>query len=386
MALALKGKHSTGYDGISTSLLKSIINEIKDPITVIINQCLHSGIFPDMLKVAKITPIHKKNDAQILDNYRPISLLPLISKIFEKIIHSQIYSYFVNNNLLFDSQYGFRELHSTQQAGLELAARCYSKLESRETPFCIFIDLSKAFDLVDHSILLQKLSYYGFDDVSLKLCESYLSGRKQYVQYGAAVSDTVTLDKGIPQGSVLGPLFFSIFINDLPNAAPLFSKIIYADDTSLVGSLETFDLEKTNNIEVISHNITNEFSKIMNWIRVNKLKINIGKTKYMCFTTRQRTLEYPQIRVNNIYIERVKSFNFLGIINIYLTWSAHIDHVSLKLSRLIGVLNRLKNFLPYAILKIIFDSLFMSHVHYGLLIWGYCGKDKVLKLQNRLFK
>jgi len=385
--LGLKPKNSTGPDGISTSLLKHIIEEVKTPITTIINQCLSSGIFPHELKVAKITPIFKKNDPQLFDNYRPISLLPAISKVFEKIIHSQIYSYFVSNHLLFDSQYGFRELYSTQHAGLELASRCYSKLDEKQTPFCIFIDLSKAFDLVDHSILLRKLSCYGFDNNSIKLCKSYLTERRQYVKYGNVVSDKFTIDKGIPQGSVLGPLFFSIFINDLPNAAPLFNKIIYADDTSLFSTLESFDLQKTNDIEVISQNISYEFSKVLDWVKVNKLKINIDKTKCMCFSTRQRSIEYPEIVANNSIIERVKSFNFLGIIiDQHLTWSVHIDHISLKLSRITGVLNRLKNVLPYQILKQIFDSLFMSHVHYGILVWGYSGQSRIMKLQKKALR
>jgi len=384
----LKTKTSSGFDELSTALLKSIIHEIKEPITFIINQCIRTGIFPDLLKISKVIPLFKKNNEQLFDNYRPISLLPSISKIFEKVLHTQISEFFEDNNLFFGSQYGFRPSHSTQHAALELADRCMISVDSKKTPFAVFIDLSKAFDLVRHDVLLKKLSFYGFDQSAIKLCQSYLNNRKQYVRFGNSNSDEIFLEKGLPQGSILSPLMFSIFINDLPNVAPKFDKIIYADDTSLFSTLESFDPDGNSSIEVISNEINLELKKVIDWVKANKLKVNLTKTKFMCFRPKQKEIIYPSITIQNTIIEKVNNFNFLGIVfDQFLDWSCHIKHIVTKLSRITGVINRVKNVVPCRILKTLFDSLFMCHLHYGLLNWGYTiGANKVLKLQKKAIR
>ena len=158
---SLKAKNSAGFDGISTNLLKSIMPTILRPLTLILNQSLATGIFPDNLKIAKVIPLYKKDDCLIMDNYRPVSLLTSISKIFEKTVHNQISKYFKDNNLFYKSQYGFREEHSTELASLELVDRVMEAFEKKHTPLAVYMDLSKAFDTLDHKILLHKLKYYG---------------------------------------------------------------------------------------------------------------------------------------------------------------------------------------------------------------------------------
>ena len=207
----LPSKTSSGVDGISTNLLKDIKYIISKPLTLIINQCLETGIFPSKLKVAKVIPILKRGDETIFDNYRPISILPAISKVFERIIFNQIHNYFHVNDLYFCSQYGLRKEHSTELAVLELVDRITQHLDKGTTPINVYLDLSKAFDTLDHNILLHKLKYYGIEGTALRLFESYLNERQQYVDLDGTNSNYNRILTGVPQGSILGPLLFIIY-------------------------------------------------------------------------------------------------------------------------------------------------------------------------------
>ena len=233
----LKPKPSCGYDGISTKLLKTCKLEICKSVILIINQTLSTVIFPDSLKVAKVIPLYEKGDKALFDHYRPISILPSISKIFERIIFNQINDHFTSHNSYYDGQYGFREKHSTQLAALELIDRITHELDLGNTPINIYIDLSKAFDTLDHTILISKLQHYGIKGTALQLLLSYLSNRKQFVQYGDILSQKNHILMGVPQGSILGPLLFIIYINDMVHSSELFKFIHFADDTTLITNL-----------------------------------------------------------------------------------------------------------------------------------------------------
>ena len=270
---SLKPKTSSGMDEISNKTLKVLKNEIAAPLTVIINQMLYTGIFPDALKVSKVIPLYKKDDKQLFSIYRPISLLLSISKIFEKVILIQLTEYLNNNNILHKNQYGFRKHHSTELASLHLVDKIYYKMDSNEIPVNVDIDLSKAFDSLDHNILLSKLKFYGVTGVSLDLMSSYLSNRRQCTQFNTTVSDFLDIKQGVPQGSILGPLLFSIYINDLPSSSNLFEFLMYADDTTLYCSIDKL---ATNNIK----NVINEhLDKVNVWMNSNKLVLNSKKNK-----------------------------------------------------------------------------------------------------------
>ena len=268
----LKPKNSAGYDGLSSNLVKKLKLALIGPITIILNQTLTKGIFPTLLKIAKVIPLFKAENEHLFNNYRPISLLPTISKIFEKIMFNQIFTYFQTNRLFYNSQYGFREAHSTELASLELIDFIIEQIDDNKLPICTFIDLSKAFDTLDHDILLYKLKHYGFCNESLNLIESYLKDRYQYTDVDGTKSDHLNIKTGVPQGSILGPLLFIIYVNDLPNASNIFKTTIYADDTTLSTTL----CSKNNNNHSAA-TINEHLNKISDWLKLNKLSLNAKK-------------------------------------------------------------------------------------------------------------
>jgi len=375
----LKPKSSSGIDRISNKLVKLIKDEISGPLTIIVNQIIKTGIFPQKLKVAKVIPFFKKGENYLFDNYRPVSLLPSLSKVIEKIMFNQLYEYFNENNLFFDSQYGFRKQHSTELAALELINNIVTKMDLNEIPLNIYLDLSKAFDTLNHDILLDKLNHYGVLDNSLLLLKSYLSDRQQYVEFGEVISDFRLIETGVPQGSILGPLLFIIYMNDIVYACKKFKPIIYADDTALSATLNSF---YNNNQNYVSE-INNELTSVNDWFQLNGLSININKTKAMLFYDPRKKVEEIKLKINNSDIEFVTEFNYLGIIfDSNLSWNAHINMISRKISKSLCVMNKLKNVIPTNIRLTLYNTLILPHINYGILAWGSrC--HKLFKLQKR---
>ena len=283
----LSRKTSNGPDGLSTKLLKVIEPEITASLTLLINQVLHTGAFPDKLKIAKVIPIFKKGETTAFNNYRPISLLPVISKVIEKIMFNQLSLYLENSRLLSGSQYGFRPKHSTEYAAIEVVDRLITQMDINNTPINIYLDLSKAFDTIDHSILIHKLQFYGVNGANLKLFHSYLENRKQYTQINETKSGILPIKTGVPQGSILGPLLFILYINDFPQASNICNFIMYADDTTLSSTLNAFT-GHNNNLDLCA-SINYELLKVNEWLKTNKLSINAAKSKYMTLQKQTKT-------------------------------------------------------------------------------------------------
>ena len=300
---------------------------------------------------------------------------------------NQLNEYFEENKLLYNSQYGYRQGHSTESACLELIDKLHQQLENSQRPFSIFIDLSKAFDTLNHSILISKLRYYGVDEHAIKWFKSYLSNRKQYVQIDEVKSSIKDIETGVPQGSTLGPLLFIIYMNDISASSNLLKSIIlFADDTTLNSVLSIFPA--SNNVST-SIFINRELNKITEWLRANKLSLNVGKTKYMVFRysqTPQRSIPKLDLIMDGKAIKKVDSFNFLGItIAETLSWKLQIDKIALKITKVVGVMNRIKNIVSSNILLKIYNSLILSHLHYGILCWGF-NSNKLFRLQKKAIR
>ena len=376
-------KSSSGPDDISAKIVKSIKTHISTPLSLIINQSFVTGIFPNRLKLAKVLPIYKKDDDQIFTNYRPISLLSVFSKVFEKIAYSQFYEYLMRNNLIYGSQHGFRTQHSTETAAYEFHDVINTYLDNNFLPLSVHLDLSKAFDTLNHSILIDKLNYYGVVDTSLNWFSSYLSERNQYCIFEDHSSDILPLNMGVPQGSVLGPLLFLIYINDINCASILFHTILYADDSTLI-----YPLNRSSMADDI-HILNSELSKVFNWLILNKLYLNTNKTKYMIFHYPQKKIDYdllPPVVIGGKPISRTGTFNFLGILfQDTLSWKAHVTFIGKKIARGIGGIRKMQNIFPPHVLKMLYNSLILPHINFGILAWGL-NSSHIFLLQKKAIR
>lgn len=284
---SLKNSKGLGLDGFSTSIIKQIITTILSPLTTIFNKSLESGVFPEKLKLAKVTPIYKSDDKKLLSNYRPISVLPIFSKILEKLMYVRLEKFIEKHNILCENQFGFREKHSTYMALLDICDQITHQLDSKAFSLGIFIDLSKAFDTIDHNILIAKLENYGVRGIALNWYKSYLTNRKQCVEIDGNTSTLKSITCGVPQGSILGPLLFLIYINDIVHVSPLMKFILFADDTNL--------LLHDKNLPNLILKANTEIQKISDWLKVNKLSLNIKKltTYYFISDRKKHQINFP---------------------------------------------------------------------------------------------
>ena len=371
---SLKPKKSSGHDLISTHFIKSIKDQICIPLSTLFNKSLETGYVPNIFKLAKVTPIYKAKDAQELTNYRPISLLPSMSKILEKIIHKRLYTFLNSQNIFYHSQYGFRPKHSTINAITEFTSHILSSFDKHEYSLSVFLDLSMAFDTIDHNILLRKLNYYGVRGVALDWFRSYLSDRKQFVTFKDSNSNILRVDCGVPQGSVLGPLLFIIYTNDLPNAIKHSKCILFADDTTIFYS--------TKHLDELYENISFDLNTLSDWFKANKLSLNVNKTNYMIFKNIKTPDNSKIIKIGTEIIEQTSIAKFLGIfIDDQLNWKTHIDYVRNKLSSGLYALNISKHIISRQLRKCLYHTLIHPHLTYGLILWGSTYKKYLHKLE-----
>ena len=340
------------------------INLIIAPILCnIVNICFQRGIFPNCLKIGCITPIFKKGNIYLVINYRPITVLILISKLLEKCFLTRSWSFINKFSLLTKHQYGFIRGTSTEDALLDLTEKLYADLNNKKYALTLFIDYQKAFDTVDHHILLSKLEAYGFRGPILRFLESYLSNREVMTKFNGKFSPTKTLSIGLPQGGLLSPVLFLLYINDLPNISNNFHPILYADDTTLCFS--------GSNISNLLSTCNLELAKFSSWTMANKLSVNFSKTQYLIVSTRNIPSNLPPITINDNIIERVSSFKFLGIIiDSSLNFNEHIKYISGKISKSIGVLYSIRHLVPENILNSLYYNFIYPYLYYGIIVWG----------------
>ena len=374
----IKTKKSLGIDGISIKLLKAAGDIILDSLGTIFNLSLQTGIYPDDWKLAKVSPIFKDGVKTECGNYRPISVISTIAKLFEKLVCNQLKTYMMNNNIITKNQSGFREHHSTETALLDLTNDWLHNMDNGLLNGVLFLDFKKAFDSVNHNILLSKLELYGIRGTSLKWFRSYLSNRKQICSINGKQSDVNDLKCGVPQGSNLGPFLFLLYINDLPRCLQTTKARLFADDTTLSISASTVDEIESK----LNHDLLN----VNEWLIANKLTLNETKTEFMIIGSRQRVPSFEQgpiIKLGNQVIKRVPNKKTLGVIlNEHLTWNKHIDEQNKKISNNIALLRRAKSFVPEHILNKMYNAFVIPNFYYCSTVWNDGHKNKLTKLSK----
>ena len=369
---SLPNKSSSGEDEISNILVKTAGSVITKYLTSLINVSFYEGFFPSELKKAKVFPLFKNGSRVEENNYRPISLLNVLSKIYERSMLTRVYEYMEGFNLFYFKQFGFRKKHSTIDALAELTERIRS---SKSETVSFFLDLKKAFDTLDHEILLNKLEQYGIRHNSWKWFQSYLCGRSQRVTLSGASSNWLSITCGVPQGSILGPLLFLIYINDLPKACNHVSVYLFADDTNLCG------------LDCSRSDIQTDLDNVASWLNANKLKLNLSKTFQISTKASASSLRF-NIASGLINIDH--ECKYLGlIIDSKLSYHAHISSVTERLGRQCGVISKLRHFVPRYQLIEYYRNVVCPIIQYGVLVYGCCSFSSlspIHQLQKRIIK
>ncbi|MCG8034833.1 MAG: hypothetical protein JAZ03_22035 [Candidatus Thiodiazotropha taylori] len=374
---------ATGTDNIGPRLLKLSAPYIANEITYICNQSVGTSIFPEKWKEAKVTPLFKKGSSEDMNNYRPISILPTLSKILEKHVHDSLMHHLNTHELLHKMQSGFRPKHSCETALISMVDSWLNALDNGKVVGVLFIDFKKAFDLVDHEILLTKLKLYGISEETSTWFKTYLTHRQQQTSLHNVNSELKTVTYGVPQGSILGPLLFLLFINDLPLYIKDIHAELYADDTTL------FDIQgSTSDIE---KNLQQALNKLSMWCKYNGMVVNTEKTKLMLITTSQRrqrmeneglSLKYTNDALGTVGHEKV-----LGVfVDHNLSWSEHVKYLSKKIRSSIWLLSKIKNFLSLSHRVQYYKSYIQPHIDFCNIVWGNTSesnKTKIFRLQKR---
>lgn len=380
----LPNKFSAGVDEIPIFLLKHVAEFISTPLSIIINECLIEGIFPEELKKAKIVPVYKKGDSSKVSSYRPVSLLPSVSKVFERAIYDRLISFIDKNNIFVEHQFGFRQNRSTELAIYDMLSYIHSELDKTNKIAGLYFDLSRAFDTVDHDLIKQKLEVYGIRGIPLKLFVSYLTQRRQIVcikrEGNDYYSEWANIEQGVPQGSILGPPLFLLLVNDLDGAIGGGRVCQYADDTSVVLAGQS-----PAGLSVCCSHVA---GLVADWCVENCLRLNSEKTGLITFSKTGITNESLYVRLNHRSIPVIKKTKFLGVIlDSALSWEPHIKALSARLSSMCALIRRLRNIVSVDSFRLFYFSNIQSIISYGIIFWGSSSfAIRVFRAQKRIIR
>ena len=358
--MSLKNKGSKIHD-IHPIVIKENKDIFSSHITICYNKSLAESIYPDVLKIGRITPVYKSGPEDQVDNYRPISALPSISKIYESLTLDRMMSFITAHSIFTSAQYGFREGKSTTQAVIKLLSYINEAYHSKTYCVCFFLDLRKAFDTINHEIMFKKLFHYGFRGTSHDYLKSYFKNRKQCVYLNDFKSGLESIKCGVPQGSILGPLCFNLYINDLPKAVAE-DCVLFADDAAFIISSST--------LTDLYRRIVKLFEDLTCYLEYNCLVPNASKSKLMFFSSRVAA-ELPDFTFSGGIIEWVSEFKYLGLIlTNKLSFRKHIAKVALNVSRITGMLASVRDTFPRNILLKLYYALALPHINLHLEVWG----------------
>ena len=370
---------AAGPDDLPASIMKQVSNEYCIPLTHLINLSVLQGDFPSEMKLAKVLPIYKADNHQLIQNYRPISVLNFFSKVYERVIYNNLLDFIMENNILYDKQFGFRKGHSTSHAIITLVNKVSKSLDEGKIVGGVYLDIRKAFDSISHQILLDKLHKIGIRGNIHCLLKSYLMSRSQYVICNGAKSEVKFVETGVPQGSILGPLLFILFMNDFSRSSTLLFSILFADDTSVF-------LEGTEYSKLIK-TLNNELENVTKWLNANRLTVNMKKTHYMIFHRAKFKTTGQDVVMQNSALTCVKTTKFLGvIIDHKFKWNDHITYVKRKISKSIGILYKIRRFLDMNTLIQMYHSFVFPYLIYCVEIWGNASAihlDPLKKIQKK---
>ena len=370
---------SPGIDGITNEALRKIRPSLQNqPLTVFFNYCLSNSIFPEIWKRASVIPIFKKGDLTDVSNYRPVSLLSCLSKVLERIVASHLFHYLKSNNLITENQSGFMPGDSSTFHLISFSDYITKALDNGNEVVTVFMDISKAFDRVWHAGLLAKLKAYGFDNNAVNWFKSYLSNRTQRVSFKGSLSDYMNVNAGVPQGSVLGPALFLIFINDVVDNLESRSSL-FADDTAL-----SKILSKNQVINAIE-SLNKDLKRIEKWARSWLVTFNPSKTKVICFSLKRERIYLPDIIFFGSKLSLVDTHVHLGVcFNSKMKWNDHIDAIALKAEKRLNLMKRLKYLVPRKTLETIYITKVRSLMEYACIIFSGASKeccDKIEQIQ-----